>query len=58
MYHGESNMETCIIKYKIYSQWKSAVWFRELKLSPYNNLDLRKHMADSCWCLVETNTIR
>ena len=56
---------------KIDSQWAFAVWLRELKLGLGNNLeawggdgggrdiqvggDTYIPMADSCWCLVETN---
>ena len=29
--YGKSNMETCITKYKIYSQWEFAEWLRKLK---------------------------
>ena len=71
--YGESNMETYITICKIDSQWEFAVWFRELKLGLWNNLegwneeeggrevedgeDIGIPMADSCWCLAETNTI-
>ena len=69
----ESNMETNITICKIDSQWEFAVWLRELKLGIGNNLEgwggeggrrdvqvggaMGKLMADSCWCLVETNAI-
>ena len=71
--YGESNMETYITICKIDSQWEFAVWLRELKLGLCNNLegwdekedgkevqergDICIPMADSCWCLAETNTI-
>ena len=58
---------------QIDSQWEFAMWFRELKPGLCNNLegwdgegderegqeggDIRILMADSCWCLAETNTI-
>ena len=58
---------------KIDSQWEFAVWLRELKLGLRDNLedcdgeeggmevqeggDICIPMADSCWCLAETNTI-
>ena len=69
--YGESNMETYATTYKIDSQWEFAVWLRELKLGLCNNLEgwdgdrggreLQQGgdictMADSCWCLAETNT--
>ena len=63
----ESNMETYITVNKIDSQWKFAVWLRELKLGLNNNLegwdgergerdvqvwgDMGEPMADSCWLL-------
>ena len=66
-------METYITICKIDSQWEFVVWLRELKLGLCNNLerwdeegggkgvqvggDTGKPMADSCWFLVETNTI-
>ena len=68
-----SDMETCITICKIESQWEFAIWLKELKLGLGNILegwdgeeggrdvhvegDMGKPMADSCWCLVETNTI-
>ena len=71
--YGESNMETYITICKIDSQWEFAVWLRELKPGLGNNSagwdgegggrdvqvgrDMDKPMADSCWCLVETNVI-
>ena len=58
---------------KTHSQWEFAVWLRELKPGLGNNPerwdwegggrdvqvggDMDKPMADSCWCLVETNAI-
>ena len=55
------------------SQWEFAVWLKELNLGFGTNLqwwdgeggerdaqvggDMGKPMADSCWCLVGTNTI-
>ena len=58
---------------KMDSQWEFAVWLKELKLKLQNNLEgwdgegglryvqlggnIGKPMADSCWCLVKTNTI-
>ena len=55
------------------SQWEFALWLRELKLGLGNNLegwygeggrgnvqvggDMCIPMADSCWCLIETNAI-
>ena len=69
----QSNMETYTTVCKIDSQWEFAVWTRELKPGLYNNLDgwdgegggrdvqmggdMGKPMADSCWCLIETNAI-
>ena len=66
-------METYITKCKIDSQWEFSVWFTELKPGFYNNLegwygegggrevqegeDGCIPMADSFWCLAETNTI-
>ena len=32
--HGESNMETYIMVYKIHSQWEFAICLRELKQGP------------------------
>ena len=71
--YGESNMETYITICKIDSQWEFAVWLRELKPGLCNNLegwdgedggregqeggDICIPMADSCWCLAETNKI-
>ena len=71
--YGERNMETYITKCKIDSQWEFSVWFTELKPGFYNNLegwygegggrevqegeDGCIPMADSFWCLAETNTI-
>ena len=71
--YGQSNMEMYITTYKIDSQWKFVIWHRELKLELPNNLegwdgegggrdvqvggDRVKPTADSCWCLIETNTI-
>ena len=71
--YGESNMQTYITICKIDSQWEFAVWLRELKQELCNNLegwdgegggrevqrggDICVPMADSCWCLAETNTI-
>ena len=62
--YGESNMETYITIYKIYSKCKFAVWLRELKQGIFDNLeawngvgdgkkvqeggDICKPMADSC----------
>ena len=70
---GESNMEIYITICKIDSQWEFAIWLRELKPGLCNNLegwdvegegkdvqeggDIGRPMADSCWCLAETNTI-
>ena len=69
----ESNMEIYITICKIDSQWEIVVWLRELKPELSNNLEGRdgrgggkdvqvggnmgEPMTDSCWCLVETNTI-
>ena len=36
---GESNMETYNTICKIHSQWKFAVWLRELKQELYDNLE-------------------
>ena len=71
--YGQSNMEMYITIYKIDSQWKFVIWLRELKPGLLNNLEggdgegggrdvqvgggIVKPMADSCWSLVETNTI-
>jgi len=71
--YGESNMETYITMCKIDSQWEFAIWLGELTLVLCNNLEVwdeeggRKEvqewgdicvpMADSCWCLAETNRI-
>ena len=71
--NGERNMETNITIYKRDSQREFAAWLRELKLGLSNNLngrdgegggrggqvggDMGKPVADSHWCLVETNTI-
>ena len=65
-------METYITICKTDSQWEFATWLKELKLGLGNNLegwdggeggrdvqvggDMSKSTADSCWCLVETNT--
>ena len=62
--YGESNMETYITIYKIYSKCKFAVWLKELKQGIFDNLeawngvgdgkkvqeggDTCKPMADSC----------
>ena len=70
---GESNMEIYITICKIDSQWEFGIWVRELKPGLCNNLegwdvegegkdvqeggDIGRPMADSCWCLAETNTI-
>ena len=59
--------------YKIDSQWEFAVWRRELNLVLCDSLEGRGGvgggrevqevgdicilMADSCWCVAETNTI-
>ena len=67
--YGERNMETHIPMCKIDSQWKFAIWLKELKPGLSNNLDgwggewggkhaqgggnIGKPMAHSCWCLVE-----
>ena len=66
---GESNMEIYITICKINSQWKFAVWLRELKQGLCDNLeewdgagderevqeggDMGVSMADSCWCMTE-----
>ena len=71
--YGGCNLETYITTCKIDSQWESTVRLRELKPGLSNNLegwdgegggrdvqvggDRGQPMADSCWCLVETNTI-
>ena len=71
--YGESNMETYITICKTDSQWEFAIWLKELKPGPCNNLegwdgegggrggqeqgDICIPMADSCWCFAETNTI-
>ena len=71
--YGESNIETYNTICKIDSQWEFAVWLRELKQGLCNNLngwdgegdgrefqeggDMSISMADSCWCLAETNKI-
>ena len=71
--YGESNMEIYITIHKIDSQWEFDVWLRKLKHELYDNLegwdeeeygreiqkgvDICTPMADSCWCLAETNTI-
>jgi len=67
--HGDIYLTIC----KMDSQWEFAVWPRELKQGIHNNLEWwygeggRKEvqeggdvgilLADSCWCLMETNTI-
>ena len=71
--YRKSNMETYITTCKIDSQWKFAVWLRELKQGLCNNLeewdgegdgrevqeggDVCVAVADTCWCLAETNKI-
>ena len=71
--YGESNMEIYNTTCKIDSQWEFAVWLKELKPGLCNNLegwdgegggrevqeggDICIPMADSCWCVAETNTI-
>ena len=71
--YAESNMENYITICKIDSQWKFVVWLRELKQGLCHNLegwdeegdgkefqeggDMCISMADSCWCLAETNKI-
>ena len=71
--YAESNMETYVTVCKIGSQWEFAVWLRELKPGLCDNLvgwhgegggrkfleggNIYTSMADSCWCLAETNTI-
>ena len=71
--YRERKMEIYITICKTESQWEFSVWHRELKLGLANNLegwdgegggrdfqvgrDLGKPMADSYWCLLETNTI-
>ena len=37
--YGEGNIETYITICKIDSQWKFAVWLRELKQELYDNLE-------------------
>ena len=71
--YGDSNMEMYITTYKIDTQWEFAVWLRELKPGLCDNLegwdgvgderevqkggDIYIPMADSCWFMVESNTI-
>ena len=71
--YGEINTEIYITICKTDGQWEFAVWLRELKLGLDNNLegwnakggwrdvqvggDMGKPMSDSCWYLVEINTI-
>ena len=71
--YAENNMDTYITIYKIDSQWEFALWLRKLKCGLCDNLegwdgegggrefqeggDIGIPMADSCWCLAETNTI-
>ena len=71
--YGERNMETYTTTCEIESQQEFALWLKELKLGLGNNLewwdeeeggregqdgeDFAISMADSCWCLAETNTI-
>ena len=71
--YGESNMETYITICKTDSQWEFAIWLRELKRGLCDNLevcdgqgdgresqeggDICIPMADSRWCLAETNKI-
>ena len=71
--YGKSNMETYITLCKIDSQREFAVWLRKLKQGLCINLevwdgagdgreaqkgmDLCIPMADSCWDLIENNTI-
>ena len=67
--YGESNIEVYKTICKIDSQWEFALWLRELKSGLCNNLEgwdgegdgmevqgRRRDipMADSCWCLAET----
>ena len=37
--YGKSNTETYVTKYKIDSQWESAVWLRKLKQGLCINLE-------------------
>ena len=71
--YRESDVDTYITMCKIDSQWAFAVWLpvwlKEFKLGFSDNVEgwdgaggssgrgHGKPMADSCWCLVETNTI-
>ena len=71
--YAEGNMETYLAICKIDGQWEFAVRLRELKTGLHNTLGgwggeqdgrlvqvgggMGKLMADSCWCLVEINTI-
>ena len=71
--YRENNIEIYITICKIGSQWEFAVWLRDLKPGLSNNLEgwdaegdgrdvqvgvnMGKAMTDSCWCLVETNTM-
>ena len=71
--YRESNMETCITKYKIDSQWEFTVSLRKLKQGLCINLegwdrkgdgrelqeggDVCIPMADSCLSLTENNKI-
>ena len=70
--YGESNREIYNTIWKIDSQWEFAIWLRELKQGPCDNLEgwdgegdgrevqegglMGVPMADSCWCLAEKNT--
>ena len=70
--NGESNMKTYITICKVDSQWEFALWLRELKPGLCKNLqgsdgerggrevqegeDVYIPVADSHWCIAETNT--
>ena len=71
--YGESNMETYITVCKVDNRWEFAVWLKELKPGLGDNLEgwdgggggrdvpvegnMGRPVADSRWCLVETDTI-
>ena len=70
---GEQHENICITLCKTDSQWEFAVWLRTSNLVLCDNLedwdgmggerevqegrDICIPMADSCWCMAETNTM-
>ena len=71
--YGESNTEIYKTIWKTDSQWEFAIWLRELKQGPCDNLegwggegdggefweggDMGVPMADSCWWMTENHKI-